>query len=103
MPIKDVVEAFLQVTPQNIVSIKSLIKMGDLQAADDYCHKIKGAASNVAAQGFVDAIIKLQASLKSNDAERHNALLEKLEGCYHRLENNLKDFLATQNAECSTT
>ena len=93
--LKDVVQAFLEDTPNDMNQLRDALTKGDYPRVSAQAHKIKGAAAVIGAQATSQAALYLEATAKTEnvkDVERNvDELSHQLETLSQTLNQYLKE------------
>ena len=87
--VKEITAGFLQDMPEQIQKLKRYIDQGDVGAAGDQAHSIKGAAANVGGMAFSVAALVIEQAARTSNMENVAALLPELERQFHLLQESL--------------
>jgi PAS domain S-box-containing protein len=82
--IKTVVAGFLEDLPQQLGTLKTYFKAGDVTGAGRHAHMIKGAAANVGAEAMREAAFKIEEAGKTGSIEVMTALLPLVSDQFER-------------------
>ena len=77
---------FLEDTPPQIGELGAALERGDVDAARQWAHTIKGAASNVGARLLSEAAAGLEERAKAGDLSSARAAFPSVESAFARLE-----------------
>ena len=88
-----IVEGFLSDIPTQIDILKEAWRTGDLELTHRQAHSIKGAAGNVSGLQLMEAGLKLEDMMKSQDPEGVDGLITSLESKFSELKKAFRDEL----------
>ena len=87
--VKKITALFLKDMPEQILKLENHIGNGDVKAAGDQAHSIKGAAANVGGLAFSAAALAIEQAAKANSREIVSALLPELQRQFQLLQERL--------------
>jgi PAS domain S-box-containing protein len=76
---QEILEAFMQDIPVQVVKLKEFVSIGDIQGARIQAHSIKGAAANVAARSLSSLALKMENFAKASSLEDVKTLMPGIE------------------------
>jgi DNA-binding response OmpR family regulator len=87
--VREITAGFLKDMPEQIGKLKKHIDGGDVKAAGEQAHSIKGAAANVGGMAFSAAALAIERAAKANSREKVSALLPELQRQFLLLQERL--------------
>ncbi len=87
--VREITANFLKDMPEQIGKLKKHIDGGDVKAAGEQAHSIKGAAANVGGMAFSAAALAIERAAKANSREKVSALLPELQRQFLLLQERL--------------
>ncbi len=87
--VKEITAGFLKDMPTQIGKLIKHIDSGDVKAAGDQAHSIKGAAANVGGMAFSAAALAIELAARANSREKVSALLPELQRQFQLLQERL--------------
>jgi HPt (histidine-containing phosphotransfer) domain-containing protein len=86
-----VLNAFLGDMPQQIKTLKELVKAGDAHASGRQAHSIKGAAANVGGERLRAVALRMEKAADAGDLKTVSGLIAELEARFVELEAKIRE------------
>jgi HPt (histidine-containing phosphotransfer) domain-containing protein len=87
---KDILVVFLADIPKQIARLKELLDGGDVRAAGQQAHTIKGAAAGVSGAALTNVAFALEKAGKTGEIESARSMLGQLQMEFERLKRILE-------------
>ena len=88
----EIIRIFADQCPRTMFEIQNAIRAADLSVLERAAHSLKGAASNLCADGVTQSAAELEASARSGDSSRSREQFQALEGEVEKLLRELEAF-----------
>ena len=94
---KKIVKIFLREMPDQVKSVRELVKQANLRGVVEQAHKIKGAAGNVGGMALYETAYAMEVAGRLADLEKLKSLLPELEQRFAALEEVMKPEVQNKN------
>ncbi len=88
----EIIRIFADQCPRTMLEIQNAIRAADLSVLERAAHSLKGAASNLCADGVTQSAAELEESARSGDSSRSREQFQALEGEVEKLLRELEAF-----------
>lgn len=94
--LKEVIEIFLEDSPNLMTALRSAIRIGEAEAIEKAAHTLKGAAANISAKRLQQLSHAMQEMIKKSQVSQMERLFGDMETHYEVLDRVLRSHLSTE-------